>query len=283
MDGNETETTATNDATIPDGVIGTTKFGKSGSSAGALLAMNKVAAASDAYIGNPASGTTDTSNVQGTSISVTSNDTATITASSSIVDETATTDTITAFTGFIEQLIPTFQYTTESGTQTINNGDMVYVPTHSGDPTDGGNVGGVYQYIGQQPLTDVDLANLGADGFSNTSLWSQPISASNFFNLAGDIGNITDSNARAVGGDIVYNEVIGSANSIIYGGVTLNATAGNIAITATEAAQITPRRPATSRVRAAARSAAVRCWRRTGRQPLTSCSLTLKPKPRMQR
>src|SRR5262249_22635811 len=126
---------------------------------------------------------------------------------------------------------------TESGSQSLTSGDLVYVPTHAGDPTENGNPGGIYLYKG--PNQTLDLGNLGSNDFSNSGLWQQQLNTDTGWinDIAPELGNLTDSNARAVGGDIVYNEVVGSAQSNVYSGITLKANAGDINVTATEGAQ----------------------------------------------
>ena len=130
-------------------------------------------------------------------------------------------------------LAPTSEnYTTASGTQTLSTGDVVlYSGAHAtgGDGTEGS----LYQYAG--PGGSLDLGSQGYD--TDTANWTR-LSTSDLSNLLfPNIGNLTDSNSRAYGGLVVYNDARGQVSAYI-DNATITASAGDVSVTALEQAMI---------------------------------------------
>ena len=205
------------------------KYGTNGMSAGALLASNKVASSANAYI-DTATGTTTVNASGGVTVSAT--DRNRITSSSTVLVFSATTNDLSALQQLAGTLAPSsYTYTTASGTQTLSPGDIVM---YSGSHATGGNgsEASLYQYVG--PGASLDLGSQSYD--TDTADWMKLSSTDLESLLFPNIGNLTDSNSRAYGGLVVYNDVRGQVSAyIVDATVTASADAG---ISALEQAMI---------------------------------------------
>src|SRR5262249_48065684 len=158
--GNETNAKAVNEFAFD------AKFGKTGSSAGALLAMNKVASMANAFI--ESSTTTPDTTVTGSSVSVKAEDVAQLTSTSKVVGSTETQSTIDGIKTYLEQFAPSFDYTSKSGSRTVTpQSTIVYVPVGyvSTGTTNTGQTDARYLYKGSStgPL------DLGAQNYGDTN------------------------------------------------------------------------------------------------------------------
>ncbi|MEM8721737.1 MAG: DUF4347 domain-containing protein, partial [Cyanobacteria bacterium P01_G01_bin.39] len=210
----------------------------SGKAAGLIFSSNKVVSSADAYIQE--TGTVNTVNAQG-SITIAAEDAAGIDADISLLSESVTSNDggLSIVENLIDTLIEDYQYTTNSGTQTVTEGDKVYIAS---DYAGGGDQQGVYIYTGSDDLTDEDLGNID---YSSNGDW-ELVNDSNVLTDAYDFllgedspirTNVTDSDSLAIGGVITFNDVRGNVNSYI-DGAAVTATSGDMSITAKETATI---------------------------------------------
>ena len=185
-------------------------FGKSyaasGVAGGGVLVSNKVSSTARAYV--------ETSNLQiSGGVSISARDDAGITADSSIIQNAITTNTATAVTDIAKTLLPgDYKYTTLSGTQTVEKsalsllGASLLAGTRvrvGAGYSIGGDVGAVYEYLGDDATID-----LGAENYADASRWKKLVGgADDVADLYPGIGNLTDSDAKAVGILIVVNDV----------------------------------------------------------------------------
>src|SRR5262249_7921948 len=163
-------------------------------SASALLALNKVSSSADAFIIYTTSGT-----VSGESVSVNAVDASTMTSTSSVVDQAITTNNIDGVKTYLQQFIPDFDYTAKSGTRSLTqDSTIVYVPVGY---THGGATDSLYRYKGSSGTFD-----LTTQDYSNSANWTKLQNQDILDALLPDLGNLTDSDARAVGAQVVNNE-----------------------------------------------------------------------------
>ena len=106
-----------------------------------------------------------------------------------------------------------YQYTSASAPLTAQQIDGSVPALHSGDKVYAN--GHIYQYSGPDLAfgsstftTTLGAASLAGVNYSG-SHWSQLNETTFAQGLATKVGNITDSDSRAIGGIVVYNEVSG--------------------------------------------------------------------------
>ncbi|MEA2197211.1 MAG: mucin9, partial [Solirubrobacteraceae bacterium] len=190
------------------------KFGVEGSAAGGILAANKASATAQAYIENASLSDV----TAGGALSVTAKNSAEVESSTKLEVSSVTQNNLDAVKTILQALIPSdYQYTTKSGTQTLQSGDRVR-----------SLAGAIYKYVGTPGPVD-----LGTTDFTNAGLWTLLAGGASAdpTSLFPNFGNLTDSDAQAVGIVFVLNDARGSAQAYID-----NATvkAASVAIAARE-------------------------------------------------
>ena len=187
----------------------------------------------------------------GGNITIGAEDSAGVHADTSVEISSTVTNNIDAFVQLAENLSDRdYQYTTKSGTQDLVMGDRIRV---ANDFSDLNLRGVVFDYTGLG-ASNFDLATLDASSFPaagtnpDPSDLSDPLDAGNWTRITGNVsiadvfpnlGNLAESNSRAIGGLIVVNDVRSEVESFI-DNVDVHA-AGNVSRTATENATILSR------------------------------------------
>ncbi|MGH3743984.1 MAG: phosphoribosylglycinamide synthetase C domain-containing protein, partial [Mycobacteriales bacterium] len=194
--GNEQTSQATNSFVV------SAKFGVSGMSAGGALASNRVAGLAYAYVQSTTG--TPMALTAGGAITVTAENDSTVESISKVEISAVTTNDLSAVKTILQELTPSqYDYTTASGTQTLANGARV---------RDGAS-GAIYKFTGASG-TSVDLSTDTISTDSQFTLLVQNASSDPSL-LFPNIGNLTNSDARAVGVLIVYNDVRGDTQAYI--------------------------------------------------------------------
>jgi hypothetical protein len=166
----------------------------------------------------------------GGNLVVSAQDQAGIDAHSSVTSSSTTTnDAGLSLLGNQLNKLDTYAYTTASGIVPIARFLSVRL---AADYTGGGEAGSIYRYIGLLDLP-VNVIDLGKEDYSNTARWMKVTLPSG--DLVPNLGNFTESDAIAVGGQVVINTVTGGAESFIHRS-TVSADA--IKLEALETAQI---------------------------------------------
>jgi hypothetical protein len=94
-----------------------------------------------------------------------------------------------------------YEYTSASGTRNLLLGDQVRLAATY--PAARGDAGAVYRFIGL-----AETRNLGTEDYTNELRWMKLTGgASTAADLYPNVGNLTDSNAKAMGGVVVMNDV----------------------------------------------------------------------------
>src|SRR5690606_9295418 len=183
----------------------------------------------------------------GGDLTVAASDEASITADSRLVPSANAVNNLAAIKDVIGQLeLADYQYTTRSGEQTLlPSAPLTGTRVRIGPGYADGDEGAVYQYVGNGGTFD-----LGAIDYRNSPDWEKLAGADLADLLYPDIGNLTDSDARAVGVMIVLNDVRSDVDAYIDHATV---EAGSVALSATEAAAI--QAAATSNVSASGGSA----------------------------
>ena len=218
--GAEQVSTATNEFVIK------AEWGAKGLAAGAALASNKVNGLADASVRftGAARGAVAVTGA----LTVAAADAARISADSSVVSTAVSTNNLDGVKAVLRTLFPDdYQFTTASGSRALTTGARVRLgATYAG----GGDTGSVYRYTGGAATLNLSATNyavgpwvklVGSDG-DLASLWP-------------NLGNLADSDARAVGGLVVVNDARSSVSAVLE---HATATAASIAISATESATI---------------------------------------------
>ncbi|KPK01262.1 MAG: hypothetical protein AMS20_13940 [Gemmatimonas sp. SG8_28] len=112
-------------------------------------------------------------------------------------------------------------------------GDRVRFDATTADDPANGIDGAVYEYIGSSP-TPVDLS---AEDYNDGSSWRQLQTADFEDLLFPDLGNLTDSDSRAYGALIVYNELRGDVTAYIADG-SVTTSDGDVSVLAVENARL---------------------------------------------
>ncbi|MEA5569032.1 DUF4347 domain-containing protein [Anabaena sp. UHCC 0399] len=199
----------------------------SGMSIGGILASNMVSSEVQAYI---RSTTSTNTNITATGdITINANDATGIKADTTLqaISSTSNDGGVSLANNLFNTLINEYQYTSKSGTQTVNQYDQVRLASDWSDSTQG-TAGKVYQYIGSTPLANIDLAS---QNYTDSSKWKQ-LSINNVLPTG---LNVTDSDSQAYGGLIVRNDVITNVDSFIH---QATIQAASIAVTAQETATL---------------------------------------------
>jgi hypothetical protein len=173
-------------------------------------------------------------------VKVSAIDTANLRVSSSLTVSAEATNNVDAFKAIAAQLTKDgYDFTTSSGVQDIGFGDVVRIGVGGPDPTYegkfyrylGGNVGGTVNSTSiedQDTTVSIDLNNLVAtaavadggaangENLSNTLLWEEISDNTDVSDLLfPNVGNLSDSDSRAMGGIIVFNDVEGGTKADI--------------------------------------------------------------------
>ena len=198
-------------------------------SAGGILASNKVNSLAEVYI-DTEDGSTQVD--AGGAISLTAEDRAEIQSDSKVVQSAITTNTLDALKEIAAKLnSQDYKYTTASGEKILFTGDRVRLGENYAGNGDGGSV---YRYVG----TSGETLDLSTQNYDDTSIWEKitggATEAEEFFP---NIGNLTDSDARAIGGLIVMNDLRSEVNSFI-DDATVTAESGDISLSATDNATL---------------------------------------------
>ncbi len=199
-------TTGNVSASLASGLIG-----ESSSSYGALIATNMVNAQATAYITS-----NSTTTAGGGGLSVIANDDAEITSDDNMeISSTSQSSPQGLLLSYLGNIINDYQFTSASGTQTVDPGDVVY------------DNGTIYEYTPTNQLAaQLDLGdyNQTTDPTGQEYATSPNWTAVTYTSLAGDIPefNLTNSNAEAAGAIFVLNDVRSTVAATVTGG-TLNA------------------------------------------------------------
>ena len=175
-------------------------YGASGVAGGGALASNKVNSAANAYV----TFTSTRGNVAAEgAITVSARDDAGIVSDSKVIQDAITSNTATGAVDLVKNLLvpQDYKFTTASGLQVLQSGDRVRVgATYAPASGDGG---AVYKYVGPETETPVDL---GAEDYTSVRWHKLTGGADDLEDLYPGIGNLTDSDARAVGILVVLND-----------------------------------------------------------------------------
>jgi Lipase len=191
------------------------KFGASGMSASALLASNKASSQAKAYIDDtdPAAGRTIHA---GGGMTISAHDDASIDSDSKVVASSVTSNTLDALKDIAKTLgLNDYQYTTGSGTVALEGGENVRL---GASYANGGDTGAVYRYLGGPATLDLGAVDYTAtDPATGDPLWEKFAggAADPTDLLFPNIGNLTDSDARAFGFLVVMNDVRGAVQASI--------------------------------------------------------------------
>jgi hypothetical protein len=212
---------------------------------GGMLATNRVSSRALAFIDvSEGLESTATTTAVG-SLSIEASDSAGIDAVATVVTMATSTNDLSGLVGIYEAVfLPyDYEYTTASGTRTVQPGDQVrvgesYIGSGAGA---GGDQDSIYVYQGLSPIT-VDLQTtifndiMGVDGNGQpivlvASPWAKLTGgAGDPADLYPNIGNLADSDAKAMGGLIILNDVrsdvlafIDNAEVSADGGVSISA------------------------------------------------------------
>ena len=208
-----------------DGVL-TKGSATDGVSGGGAIASNKVNTRAQAWIDH----TTATEVVRAASITVDARDAASIESRSTVVQQAIVENTAQGIAAYIDQILPLdYDYTTRSGSRTLRTGDQVRVGT--GYDTTKGDVGSIYRYLGAAATLDLGTLSYKTD----TVNWKKLGTGTTAEELYPGIGNLTKSDARAIGVLVVLNDLRASAEAWVD---RTDLQAATIAIGATEAAQL---------------------------------------------
>ncbi|MEW5797300.1 MAG: hypothetical protein AB1772_13220, partial [Candidatus Zixiibacteriota bacterium] len=239
--------------------------GASAIAGGGVLASNKVSSLAKAYIDFTDARGTVTANG---SVTVRAEDVAGITSDSIVVQRAIASNTLAGVVNQVESVLNVllpgdYDYTTKSGVQTLISLPSILPDQFSPQQiriapgyVGGGQVGANYRFIGSdlavldtdlnpdnglQPLVDLYpllpgiQVDLGTQDYSNTNLWQKLTSSNDLADLYPNIGNLTDSDAKAVGVLFVMNDVRSAVEASI-DNTTL--TAASVDVNALETAFI---------------------------------------------
>jgi hypothetical protein len=195
-------------------------FRSAGVAGGGILSSNRIASATTAKIDrtiNPTNALTsaDYITAQTGDVTVSATDTANIRAYSSIAASSVISSNLNAARDFALALAAkSYSFTTQSGTQTISNGDLIYIDASLVSGANSISAGSVYRYLGtggsknMSALTYADL--------SDTSKWVRINgNADAVGQLFPSMGNLSASNSRAIGAMVVMNDVKAGATALV--------------------------------------------------------------------
>jgi hypothetical protein len=174
----------------------------------------------------------------GGNLTIMAEDTATILADSSVEISAIVTNNLDAFAQLADNLLERdYDYTTKSGEQTLVSGDQVRVGRDFANPA---LRGVVFEYVGG--LKSIDLNTLTIDDFegegaqTTSAEWGRLTGNISPSDLFPNLGNLAESNSRAVGGMVVLNDARSGVESYI-NNADVDA-GGDIVLQALEAATI---------------------------------------------
>ncbi|MDP2084687.1 MAG: hypothetical protein Q8K20_05785, partial [Gemmobacter sp.] len=170
----------------------------------------------------------------GEGVIVRADDSANIRAATSLEVSAIVENNMNAFRDIAAQVIESsYSYTTKSGTQFLNTGDLVRIATDG----PAGFQGKVFRYVGLGGL--VDLGALNAAALQGIA-WQDTSGNTTIADAFPNFGNLANSDSRAIGGIIVTNDVRGTASARVEN-VAITATGGDISISAAESATLIAR------------------------------------------
>src|SRR5262249_8099192 len=146
------------------------------------------------------------------------------------VSKSLNDDGVSIILGVLQTALSDYQYTTKSGSQLVQPGELVRL---ADDYNGGGTAGGVYRYQGSAPAT----FDLGATDFT-TSDWAKVEVSKTFDVLNQLVPNLTTpSKSSAVGGLAVRNDVRAATSATITDAY-VTAMHGDLTVEALEATAI---------------------------------------------
>ncbi|KPA11264.1 repeat-containing protein, partial [Candidatus Magnetomorum sp. HK-1] len=198
----------------------------SGMAVSGVLASNMVSSLAKAYIHY--TGTQGSTTVDGNT-TIFSTDDASITATTVMKAISSTTNDggASILGGLVDSIFTEYDFSSKSGSQTIETGDVVRVASDHGS---GGVVNGYYRYIGAGSTIDLSTTD-----FSDKDNWER-ITRTNASETIPNIGNVTDSDSQAFGGIVVRNDVRSDVESFINNAVVTSA--GTLTLIAEASASI---------------------------------------------
>ena len=199
-----------------------------GVSGGAVVASNKVNTTASAFI----EFTTTPGTIDAADVLVSASDAASIASTSTVIQVAITKNDLSGIADVVAGISPNdYDWTTRSGEVTLTEGDRVRVaPDYSlalGDP------GSIYVYHGADALIDLGTVDFKAA----PTTWEKVVltTAEQIANFYPNIGNLFDSDARAIGILIVLNDVRADVSAWID---NAEITGGSVEVLATEDAEI---------------------------------------------
>ena len=227
-------------------------YGASGTATGILVATNKVNSLAYAEIvfTGPALGTVGA----GGDVTISAFDTAGVTATATVIQDVATSNTLAGIADVLNQIVipGDYEFTTASGPRSLvrrssgpEPGDPpidgtrvrvgqswvdAWLAAHPGVTTAPVVVGDVYEYLGGSGL--IDLRDILAADFTNAAQWERIVAGSDDLGrFYPNIGNLTDSDARSIGILVILNDVRSSVTAKL---VRATVTAPSLTVAATE-------------------------------------------------
>ena len=168
----------------------------------------------------------------GGNITVDADDSIAILADSEIDISAVVTNNLAAFTTLADNVLQRdYSFTTQSGLQFVNTDDQIF--THDTFDGDGSNNNIVYQYTGAGQF--IDLSSLTQTDIDNGP-WDRLTGQTDISDIFPDVGNLAESNSRATGGLIVFNDVRGDVEGFINN--TIVDTGGDVTVQAIENATL---------------------------------------------
>ena len=219
--GNETSV-AKNALPNPFKAIGD-PFSSLGVAGGGILSSNRIASSTSAKIDRtttPAGGIMAElyTIAQTGDVTVSATDTANIRSYTSIAaSSVVSTNFDSAKALALEMAAKNYSFTTKSGEQSVENGNMIYIDTSITDATAPENVisaGSVYRYLGINGTKN--LSGLTFADLSDTDEW---VRINGNVDVVGvlfpALGNLAASSSRAIGAMVVMNDVKAGATALI--------------------------------------------------------------------
>ena len=200
-------------------------YGASGAAGGAIVASNKVNSEAVAEIVVDDAGDRGTVDAGG-GVTVHASDDATIDAHSTVVQDVAVENNIDGLVSIANDLLIDngYDYTTASGSRLVLVGDRVRVGAAYTDLGTGGAGGDVYEFdlTNIDPLVLADIVanlgvlDLGAQTYDEAHGWKRIVADStNLEDVFPGLGNYLDSDARAVGVLILFNDLRSDVDATI--------------------------------------------------------------------
>ncbi|WP_395446238.1 LEPR-XLL domain-containing protein (plasmid) [Aminobacter sp. UC22_36] len=230
--GGNLSVTADNRASI-DAEVGnevtsesTSISGTDGKAIGFVIASNKVASEAKAYIDNSGNATAD---IDAVGVTVKATDDATITSKGEIKALTLIKNDygISVVANLAKSAFGNYQFTTRSGSQTVNNGDLIYIDTSiPGGP----QAGELWEFDG------ADGSTINFDNFTGAG-WSKYI-VNDVIDFINDnlVPSLAGGSAIGVGALVIRNDIDSGATAKLLN-ADVNAT-GNVLVSAKQTSEI---------------------------------------------